>query len=103
MRKIPKSLINTKVLLDAYTNIREILNGKCNEDVCPHWDINFAIKSHMISNKRTRLFCEFCITSWDIEYRYCPCHSNLTVKDVFLRLDEVIHLLEERMKKEYSS
>lgn len=31
---IPKSIISTKVLLDAYTELRDRLNGQCGSD-CP--------------------------------------------------------------------
>jgi hypothetical protein len=108
IKPIPKSLINTKVLLDAYVYLREISNGICCEE-CPRESIKFRDTQKIgikYRRKRMQLFCSFCWLNWDC-YNYsflpCPCHANLIPKEIFLRLDEVINQLEEKLKKEFSS
>jgi hypothetical protein len=109
---IPNTLISTKVLLDAYTELRDQLNGKCGE-VCPIHCVSYMQAPKRISTfymfsydsyttKRKDLFCSFCERCWNIVEDDCPCNSHLSRKEVFLRLDEVIDELQTKLKKEYS-
>lgn len=120
---IPNSLISTKVLLDAYTNLRDQLNGKCHKNVCPHYDIRYFLELIPSHNKnrikyyyltrsfgsdfwnyrihRQEIFCIFCQQSQYTDF--CPCKNDLDEEDIFLRLDEIIDQLEEKIKKEFSS
>jgi len=109
---IKKSPICTKVLLDAYSLLRDLLNGECNDDICPHMKINFGmrgfytddIKWFKYRGKRQTLMCSFCTKNWFLSGSGCPCTSGeLDPEEVFLRLDEVIYLLQEKLNKEYSS
>lgn len=117
MKKLPETLINTKILLDGYTELREQLNGQCSESLCPKDLIDWSYGQNEIGlsrRQRRRLlsFCFFCKSAWNspnhkpFSHRVippCPCCSTLTAYQVFTRLDEVIYLLQEKLKKEYSS
>jgi hypothetical protein len=111
-KPIPKSLVSTKVLLDAYINLREISNGKCSSS-CPRDSINFgnytktiqSKKKYLYKRKKLNIFCTFCWDCWDctkLGYFPCPCHTNLSPKKIFLRLDEVIDQLRKKLEKEFS-
>jgi hypothetical protein len=106
-----KSLISTKVLLDSFVHLRDLLNGKCNENTCPHIEIrfglNFVERGGQYNSTRAKVFCQFCIDEWNTdngEAYICPCKNKLlTPFAIFLRLDDVIDELTEKLNKEYSS
>ena len=110
---------NTKVTLDAFTELRRRLNGKCG-DTCPKitykpQSITLYTKSFKRNRKRLRKeFCDnYCTNFYFINHKAvsedqiytagCPCYRGCNPEELFLYLDEYIEELQEQLSKEYSS
>jgi len=93
----------TKIVLDTFQELRRELKGKCGNS-CPKFILNHSAK------KRSNIFsfCEICkkefsfIACKDLFYN-CPCLRELNPEELFLRLDEFIEELKQKLLKEYSS
>jgi hypothetical protein len=112
--------LNTKFLLDAYTLLRDSLCGCCDTETCPQELVRFGnyyninevhvtktLKGMVRRGNRLRsrnnVFCTFCQLNF-YSSQSCPClNRDIDKGDLFERLDEVIFLLKQKLKKEYSS
>ena len=107
---------NTKVALDAYTELRRRLKGKCG-NVCPmNCKQTKYSKPHISKYKREKMeiyisrtgveFCGYCENFHFIRGKKdnsCPCYRQSNPEEIFLYLDEFIEELQEQLSKEYSS
>lgn len=100
---------NTKVALDAFTELRRKLNGECGS-TCPLCIVSnklYAYESYQVK-RREKEFCNYCKNFHFIKHniglpRPCPCDRESNPEEIFLYLDEFIEELEEQLSKEYSS
>ena len=107
---------NTKVALDAYTELRRRLEGKCGS-VCPmNCNQTKYSKPHISKYKCEKMviplprtaveFCGYCenfhFIKGEKDYN-CPCLRRSNPEEIFLYLDEFIEELQEQLSKEYSS
>lgn len=107
---------NTKVALDAYTELRRRLKGKCS-GVCPidckqtkysnpHISKYRREKRKKYISRTETEFCGYCEKFHFIRGKidkYCPCYRLSNPEEIFLYLDEFIEELQEQLSKEYSS
>ena len=107
---------NTKVALDAYTELRRRLEGECG-DVCPmNCNKTKYSNPHISKYRREKRkkyisrtedeFCGYCEKFHFIKNKKdhnCPCYRLSNPEEIFLYLDEFIEELQEQLSKEYSS